>query len=445
MKKVICLGALLVSCFAVSASGGLEGAWKGVLKVNPATSLRIVLNVDGEKVTMDSPDQNAYGIECETTYRAADSIDIKVARLMMNYSGALLNDTLRGTFKQGAFSCPLVFVRERINRPQTPMAPFPYLTEEVRIKHGDVTLAGSLTSPRNADRTTPIVVLVSGSGAQNRDEEIFEHKPFAVIADYLARNGIASLRYDDRGFGESTGSRDTATTADYAGDAQSVVEWLRAQKRFGKLGLIGHSEGGVIAYMLGAKKQGPEFIVSIAGPTVKGTKTSAYQNKALVMSQGVSEQHAEDFRLAVERAFEYRLKNGALEEDSEEVLAEVYPQYMQDDISDRLASAILRILGDDTKNEWLDYYFRYDPAEDLKHLKIPAFLIFGEKDRQVPPSLNVEPARRYAAKAKVVEYDNLNHMMQHCQTGDVSEYKEIEETFAPKVLVDIVEFIKSLK
>lgn len=209
----------------------IDGRWNGKLDLG-GHSLRLIFHISPDKITMDSPDQGAESIECEKIYLSGDSINLTVKKLMVRYSGRLKGDSIIGTFIQGPVKLPLILSKTvgKTSRPQTPQPPFPYQTEEVMISNdkGGAVLAGTLTIPADSDVSTPIVVMVTGSGQQNRDEELFEHKPFAVIADYLACHGIASLRYDDRGVGESTGEVLTATTADFAGDAEAVINWVRA-------------------------------------------------------------------------------------------------------------------------------------------------------------------------------------------------------------------------
>lgn len=385
---------------------GLQGDWTGKLEIGGGRAIKLVLHIDvkAPSVTLDSPDQAAYGLECETVHLKDDSLNIQIPSLFMSYAGHIKDGALSGTFKQGGVALPLSFKPglEKANRPQTPQPPFPYAEEAVSIPNpaANAILSGTLTIPQNANANTPVVVFVSGSGAQNRDEELFEHKPFAVIADYLARKGIASLRYDDRGFGESTGDRSAATTADYAQDAQSAIDWVRKQERFGKAGIIGHSEGGIIAYMLGAASNGTDFIVSIAGPSVDGATILDYQNKYALMKNGLPEKDAE------RHAIEARRKIQA-----------------------------------DSTMIWMNYFLKTDPAPFIQNLKIPAMIVYGEMDQQVPASLNYEPAKRYAPKAIVKKYRDLNHLMQHAKTGGIEEYSSIEETISPEVLSDIATFI----
>ncbi|MCM1504979.1 MAG: lysophospholipase [Muribaculum sp.] len=449
-SKILRLFIVLSGMMGATFGYGMSGDWHGRLDLGGGRNLRLILHISESDslVTMDSPDQNAYGLEGETVFLSEDSVNFRIGRLMMGYAGRVCGDTISGTFQQRGFKFPLSLVRgvEKLNRPQTPQPPFPYKTEEVRIANptSGALLAGTLTVPENSSDATPAVVLVSGSGLQNRDEELFEHRPFAVIADYLARNGIASLRYDDRGFGESSGDASVATTEDFASDADAVLGWLRARCQFGKTGIVGHSEGGIIAYMLGTKSGGPDFIVSIAGPSVKGTKTIAYQNKVAVENSGVPGPQANDFAIAVENVLEFKLSGQTRTSVSDEELAAFYPQYRDNALTRRLGESLRAVLVSDTGNIWMNYFLAYDPSADLSGLRVPALIVYGEKDSQVPPSLNLEAARKLAPKADVRCYPELNHLMQHAVTGHSSEYGSIEETISSDLLRDIRDFILAL-
>lgn len=402
---ILIFGVCSSSLFAQS----LTGDWTGKLEIGGGRSLKLILHISDSPsaITMDSPDQGAYGLNCKVAYLSVDSVSLAIPNLMMSYSGRLDGNLLKGTFQQGGLKLPLEFEQgmTKANRPQTPIPPFPYKEENEKIENEaeNVVLAGTLVIPQNYTSSTPVVVLVSGSGAQNRDEELFEHKPFAVIADYLARNGIASLRYDDRGYGESTGDRINATTENYAKDAESVISWLKNQKRFGKIGIIGHSEGGMIAYMLGARNKDLDFIISIAGPSTNGAEILDYQNKIALMKNGMSESQAAEYAINARKQIE---SNPTM--------------------------------------KWMQYFLQYDPANDLQSLKIPTFIIYGGKDQQVPESLNLDKARKLAPEAIVKCFPNLNHLMQEAETGDIEEYNRIEQTISPKVLTEILCFIKGL-
>ena len=380
----------------------------GKLNLGPQ-SLTIVLHVNCDaqgkaECMLDSPDQGAKGIAVETDYCSSDSVSVSLASLALSFQGKLKGDEIVGTFTQGQ-SFPLILKRgeEKLNRLQNPVAPYPYKTEEVAFKNvaDGATLVGILSYPVGYKKgKTPVVLMVTGSGQENRDEEIFDHKPFLVIADYLARHGVATLRYDDRGFGKSTGGDvEHATTLDFMRDAASGVDFLRTSKQFGKVGILGHSEGGSIAFMLGAKGK-VDFIISMAGIGVKGdTALTAQANKILELT-------GQSMRFSTHQ---YRM------------------------------NAIIE------RSPWLNFFIDYDPSGDISKTLCPVMAINGSRDVQVIPSLNLMGIKAHLkpnSKNIIKEYPSLNHLFQHCKTGNVLEYRMIEETISPEVLEDIVRFIK---
>lgn len=408
MKKIILSICLLFSWVGAFAQKPIEGDWMGKLNLGPQ-SLTIVLHVNCDaqgkaECALDSPDQGAKGIAVETDYCSSDSISVSLASLALSFQGKLKGDEIVGTFTQGQ-SFPLVLKRgeEKLNRPQNPVAPYPYKTEEVAFKNvaDGATLVGTLSYPVGYKKgKTPVVLMVTGSGQENRDEEIFDHKPFLVIADYLARHGVATLRYDDRGFGKSTGGDvEHATTLDFMRDAASGVDFLRTSKQFGKVGILGHSEGGSIAFMLGAKGK-VDFVISMAGIGVKGdTALTAQTNKILELT-------GQTMRFSTHQ---YRM------------------------------NAIIK------RSPWLNFFIDYDPSADISKTLCPVMAINGSRDIQVISSLNLAGIKAHLKpnpKNIIKEYPSLNHLFQHCKTGNVSEYRMIEETISPEVLEDIVRFIK---
>ena len=408
MKKTLLLLCFLCSFFGVSAQYTMDGVWTGKLNVGPQT-LTLVLHVAHEAsgnavCSLDSPDQGAMNIPVKSDYCSSDSISVSLEQLGLSYQGRLKGDEIVGTFTQGE-TFPLTLKRgeETLKRPQNPVEPFPYKTEEVTFTNATdkATLAGTLSYPTDYKKgKTPVVLMVTGSGQENRDEEIFGHKPFLVIADYLARHGVASLRYDDRGFGKSTGGDvKHATTADFARDAASGIEFLRTLKCFSKVGVLGHSEGGSIAFMLGAKGK-VDFVISMAGIGVRGdTALTAQANRLLELS-------GQPMRLST---LQYRVN-----------------AYMK-------------------KSPWLNFFMDYDPSGDITKTLCPVMAINGERDVQVISSLNLIGIKGHLTenpKNFVKEYPALNHLFQHCTTGNVSEYRMIEETISPEVLEDIARFIK---
>ena len=397
----------------VNNTTALLGAWSGKLNVG-AMSLTLVLHLeqaDGYvKVSLDSPDQGAKGIQAFKEYLSDDSLAVKVETIGMTYRARLKDGKLDGTFSQNGFSTKLVFTRGvvEVRRPQTPKSPYPYITEEVMFRNGadSATLSGTLTWPVGYDNNTKkkpfVVLLVSGSGQQNRDEELFDHKPFLVIADYLAHLGIATLRYDDRATGKSVGGEvKNATTADFSRDAAAGIDFLRSKKVFSKVGILGHSEGGSIAFMLGAKKK-VDFIVSLAGPGVKGdTLLAAQGNRILLLSGQPANMSVKKYR-------------------QQEAVQQV---------------------------PWIRWFCDYDPSDDIRNTRCPVFALNGDRDCQVLSSLNLEAIRSLlpvSERNAIKEYPALNHLFQHCTTGLPAEYGQIEETISPEVLEDIAKWIQSL-
>lgn len=398
----------------VNSTTALIGSWSGKLNVGSA-SLTLVLHVeqaDGHVViTLDSPDQGVKGIGTLKEFLSDDSLAIKVEQIGMTYRAKLKDGKLDGTFSQNGMKIPLVLTRgdvAEVKRPQNPQPPFPYETEEVTFRNeaDGATLAGTLTYPvgyGKQSKKKPVVVLfVSGSGQQNRDEEVFNHKPFFVIADYLARQGIATLRYDDRATGKSTGGDvKNGTSEDFMRDALAGLEFLRQQKKFSKVGMLGHSEGGLIAFMIGAKKQ-TDFIVSMAGPGVKGDTLLTEQSNRILSLSGLPA------TMTVEK---YRQQ-----QDVQEI-------------------------------PWLRWFINYDPTSNIRSTRCPVFALNGTLDCQVIASQNLTAIRQLLPKSKknlLKEYHGLNHLFQHSTTGLPAEYGQIEETISPEVLQDIAQWLNSL-
>lgn len=399
----------------VNNTTALLGSWIGKLSFGPS-ELTIVLNITQEEgyvvCTLDSPDQGAKGIGCYKNLLTDDAISVSVPSLGASYEAELVDGKLVGTFSQGGITLPLTLSRGeyRTNRPQTPTPPYPYNSEEVTFYNAAdrATLVGTLTYPTNyaSLKDVPVVIMVSGSGLQNRDEELFDHKPFLVIADHLARHGIASLRYDDRAFGASTGGdriHNDATTLDYKRDAAAAIEYLRGLNKFGAIGALGHSEGGSIVFMLAAEQR-VDFIVSLAGVGVKGDEALTAQYNLIMRANG------QLYDITVE-------------------------QYRQ-------------VVANAPQSDWMDWFLDYDPTADIAAIRCPALILNGDKDSQVISSLNLPAIERtlpHNNLSLIKEYPSLNHLFQHCTTGLPTEYNLIEETISPEVLEDITEWIKGVK
>lgn len=432
MSKTFMFFTILVVCMCSSlTSFAQEGAWSGELDVQ-GMKLPLVFHFTDEGCTMDSPAQGAKGIKTEWKREDNGDVNVSIPMIGAEYTGKLMRGKIMGFFKQNGIQLYLNLSpgEKKANRPQTPKPPYPYAMEQVEFANGDAVLKGTLTLPAGCSENTPVLIMITGSGQQNRDEEIFEHKPFAVIADALARNGIATLRYDDRGFGESTGSLVNATIEDFKNDAQAGVTLLR--KRFKRVGAIGHSEGGTIAMMLAAGKQ-VDFIVSLAGMAVSGKETILDQNRRSFTAMGIDGETAEKCSSALSECFDALIAGG-----EQPVLSGF-----------GLPQALEQSLTESTK-QMMTPYFRYflalDGREYLKAVKCPVLAMNGKLDMQVDCVRNLEAIDRLlkANNHKVMAFDGLNHLFQHCTTGTVAEYSQIEETFAPEAIAEIINWIKTL-
>ena len=426
----------------------LNGSWEGKLMINPEMGIRLVINIkdsEGEDavITMDSPDQGAYGIPMQIDFISPDSLNVAVFQLMLRYKGKLEGDSIAGEFSQGPLNLPLT-LRPKVttlNRPQTPEGPFPYLTEDIIFQSGldNANIHGTLTLPNENIGDTKAVILVSGSGTQNRDEEIFEHKPFAVLADYLARNGIASLRYDDRGFDKSTGLSPNPTTYENAMDAIGGINFLK-EKGFKKVGIIGHSEGGLIADQIDNRGNFLDFIIEMGGPSVSGDSILIFQNEFLLRDGGMPQEVVSMYIDAMRGMFESQKEKNPIPFDETK-----YEIFSSQNLSNPVIAPLAKNLRDNFLNlaPWIKYFINYDPIDDIRNIQIPALFIYGENDTQVPPSINLPPLENLK-NITIKVYPRLNHLMQHSKTGKVTEYAQIEETISQEVLVDITNFILSI-
>ena len=453
MKRMI-IAAIIAICSVLqimASDDDISGAWHGTLKITPQVELKIVFNFkaseDGrQSVTLDSPNQGVYGIAGEVNLISADSINVTVRRIGLTFTGRKQEGKLIGKCTQGTMSTDLELFPGivELKRPQTPKPPYPYTTTEVRFNNlsDGVTLAGTLSLPESFNEATPVIVMITGSGLQNRDEELYGHKPFAVIADYLARNGIATLRYDDRGYGESTGDGKNATTEDFARDAKTAMEYLRKEVKFKNVGILGHSEGAAVAFMLGTDNNSglfsnPNFIIAIGAQAVRGDSVLIDQSATMLEQGNMPADIVSDYVDALHKMYELKIRNGNnMAVDNIEAIC---ANWGNTPVQASLKANLKKIAADN--NPWLNYYVSFSPAESIADTDCPVFVLYGEKDIQVRPELNMPQMQRLAPKATVKLYHGLNHLFQHAQTGAVQEYGTIEETISPEVLQDIVGFI----
>ena len=453
MKPFFTLYAMLVTL--VCYSQPIVGDWKGDLDIQ-GMKLPLVLHItpagDSFTATMDSPAQGAKGIKADTTEWINGQFSLVINNIRLRYVGKLVGaDSIAGTFTQMNTSLPLGLARIKdsafvYNRPQTPRPKFNYKGEDVTIKNEEQgnLLAGTLTTPYHKSNF-PVVVMITGSGAQDRDETLFEHKPFLVIADHLTNNGIGVLRMDDRGVGGSEKGKENATSADFATDISSAVNFL-VKKGYKKIGLVGHSEGGMIAPMVAVQNKNVKFIVTMAGPGIPVDSLMLIQNREVSKTSGVSAEKISE-NIAASREIFSLLKN-----------------YSGNDIKTALKTKLKTWLDADTARSedqkekfisqqivqvtspWFLYFIKFNPDIFLSQVKVPVLAINGAKDVQVAAKENLSGIEKSLQKAgnknfEVVELPGLNHLFQEAKTGAVSEYATIEQTISPTVLKLMTDWI----
>ena len=456
MKKTTLLIIAFLATLATYAQD-ITGQWNGVLKVQ-GMALRLVFNISktdtGYSATMDSPDQSVKGIPVTTTTFENGKLALEVTNAGIKYNGELKDSELVGTFKQGGMEVPMNLSRKTIEkelpkRPQEPKKPYPYYTEDVTFQNqkATISLAGTLSLPKK-EGVFPVVVLITGSGPQNRDEELLGHKPFLLLSDYFTKNGIAVLRYDDRGIGQSTGDFKTATSADFATDVESAIAYLETRKEINKkkIGLVGHSEGGIIAPMVAAKSKDVNFIVLLAGTGIQGDKLLLLQDELISRASGVSEDEIKKTIEINSKLFDLVNKstdNEKLKADMTILLKADTTKLSNEMSQDEFIAEQVNQLA----SPWMQYFIKYDPAPTLEKVKCAVLAVNGGKDMQVPKEnlTAIENALKKGGNTHVTirEFPELNHLFQECKTGAPSEYAEIEQTFSPIALDQITKWIQS--
>ena len=429
----------------------IDGAWMGSLELG-AVTLRVVFHIvnteDGLIATMDSPDQNAKGLPTTLVTRDGANLTIEAKSIGGLYQGKIAADlsSIDGTFTQMGAAHPLVLWRVKdeseleIKRPQVPVKPYPYREEELTYdnKVQAVTLAATLTVPPGKG-PFPAVVLITGSGPQDRDESLMGHKPFLILSDYLTRHGIAVLRADDRGTGKSTGNFEGATTADFATDTEAGIAYLKTRPEVDshKIGLIGHSEGGVIAPMIAARNHDVAFIVMMAGTGVPGDQVLVAQSEAIEIANGNDPAAA-----ARDAAKEKDMLTLVETENDPDILA----KKLREKLEGNVPEALIGLQTKQLTSPWFRYFLTYDPATALRKISCPVLVLNGSLDKQVLPSQNLPPIRKALEEAgnqhvEIDELPGLNHLFQTAKTGAPAEYARIEETMSPVALEKISTWI----
>ncbi len=446
----------------------LLGNWGGTLQAG-AVPLRVVYKVVEAPcgqvlITMDSPDQGQMDLPVTGFRATADSVVLEHAYLGAVFRGVLAQDRQRigGVWTQGPSTLPLALERSDsafvLRRPQHPEPPFPYDEEEVTYRNEEAGLAfaGTLTLPRGAG-PFPAVLLITGSGAQNRDEELMGHRPFLVIADHLTRRGIAVLRVDDRGVGGSEGVLLESTIADNAGDALAAVAFLKRHPRIdaARIGLVGHSEGGWVAPLAAARSPDVRFIVTLAGPAVSGAELLRQQDSAMAAAAGRSMEDIRGAREESSRIFAVVKREPDADAARREIRERLRAHF--DSLPPAARQAVVDELGENPDSAlvaqlqvaltpWFRHLLTYDPRPHFRQIRIPILALYGDLDVQVPAALNAAELERVLRASNhpdftVNVFPGLNHLFQHAQTGLIDEYGTIEETFAPEALEMMAEWI----
>ncbi|OJV15654.1 MAG: hypothetical protein BGO21_32285 [Dyadobacter sp. 50-39] len=452
---------LLAFSFSFANAQQIEGLWNGTLKI-PGGQIDVIFTITQKdnvyRASMDIPAQNVKGLAASSVLLNEKKVTISLDLIGSVYVGEVTNDsTLNGEWKQNGMKLPLVLtkglaVKTASNRTQTPKAPFPYEEREVTFenKKAGISLSGTLTVP-NGNGKFPAVILVSGSGPQNRDSEIFGHKPFAVLADYLGRNGIAVLRYDERGVGKSGGDFSKATTYDFAEDAAAAIEFLKKEPKadINKIGLIGHSEGGLVGPIVATSDKRPSFLVLLAAPAVNIDELMLEQARLTSEIRGASQ---EMIKLQVEtnaKAFAL-IKSGPITDTVMREVEDVFVSQltvlakgtMSEDAIRKQAQQVTR----QTFTPWFVEFIKWRPKENLEKLSGPVLALYGSRDLQVSAKQNLPALREILTKNPKVqltieELQGLNHLFQTAPTGNIAEYGKIEETFSPIALKKIADWI----
>lgn len=453
MKKILYLF-LICLHFSCSNAQSFDGSWKGEVEVS-GQKLLLVFNLEQDSNdrwigTFESPMQTAQRFPIDAIKVQKDSIWMDVKAIRLFYAGYLDRDkdVMKGVMKQGSFESAMILVRSEnemsgLSRKQDVFPPYDYLEQQVSFRNpkGNASLAGTLTYPKGGG-PFPAVVLVNGSGQQNRDSEVFGHRPFKILADHLSKNGFAVLRYDDRGIGGSKGEVNLATTIDFASDADAVVDFLSKQNtvKLGKIGIVGHSEGALIAEIVAAENDKVDYVALLSGPVIKGDSLLILQSYALGKASGLSESVLNENKISNRRIYDILLRDETPQELSGMLEKELVRQNRGNPLTSDMKIKLSPMLI-----PWFRTFLRIDPAYYLKQLRVPIFASFGGKDVQVPANENIyalQHLRLNTTDVTIKDYPNLNHLFQQAETGKIEEYFENSESFNEQLMDDLTHWLK---
>ena len=441
----------------------VSGTWHGLLDVGQKLRLDLHITKNGTIYygKLDSPDQGANDIPVSKVELSNNMLIFEVKHLGVSYSGSIKNDTIDGVFKQGGLSTKMLLTRSEVIlkktlRPQEPNGPFDYVEEEVSFENKleKFNLAGTITYPKG-EGPFPAVILVSGSGPQDRNEEILEHKPFWIIADYLTKQGFAFLRYDDRGTAKSKGNFYSATSVELSQDAESALDFLKTNTKINtsKICVAGHSEGAMIAVMLAARRKDIHSIALLAGPGIPGRELLLLQQYLINRANGISEKTNKSIQ-----RYNSKIYDIVQEQSSLDVAKPILEKKIRKTLSKTKDSelegypskeALIQQSISNVCNPWMFYFIKYNPKNDLEKVNCHVLALNGSKDLQVPPKENLGALEKYIPKSDksqvFKEIPNLNHLFQECETGNPTEYGTIEQTIQEDVLKIMGEWLNSIQ
>lgn len=463
LKTILGIVAIVVSLSVSYADSRITGHWEGQIEIpGQPIAVKVDLTIDdsGWGGTIDIPAQGAKGLPLTDIHVVEEDEDVRVKFSIRGvpgnptFDGKLQDGTIRGPFSQSGATFDFRLSRDIVvkdpKRPQEPKPPFPYKIEEVAFQNGTVNLAGTLTLPQG-DGPFPAVLLISGSGLQDRDETLVGHKPFWVLADHLSRAGIAVLRVDDPGIGKSTPHPKPPTTADFATDVEAGVAFLKRDKRVSGIGLIGHSEGGLIAAIVASRSNDVGFVVLMAGPGVPGAELLRKQNERIFDAAGIAGERKQNLLVLLDRLFTILTSEDMVEDERRQAVEKIVRKQLEINgvPPAEQNEAQIRALAEQALTPWMRYFLTFDPQPALEKIRVPVLALNGELDVQVDAEQNLTAIAAALEKGgnqdvTVHRLPEHNHLFQRARTGLMNEYGAIEETLSPKVLDLIRDWILSV-